>query len=133
MEETLLNHLFLVSLAQILGVTDLPRFQVLLVVYWILHQIKVREKILLKRVKIHARLFRIKKVELLEVKLDLIFSKWNFFFDENAIQELLLSNESLAGEIKCRVCIFCASEHSLKFLPEPVPNLAAYVLLLEAI
>jgi hypothetical protein len=68
-----------------LSISNLSSFQILKVVHWVLHEVKMWEEVFLETVEVYSWLLTIEKIKLLEVSLNLIYGKWNPIFNNNVV------------------------------------------------
>ena len=90
LKESALYNFFLLRWFQLLGISYLAGFEILLIVLWILHQVQMREERLLKSIKVDPRLLIIENIVLFDIGLDLLTVEGNPVLDNNAVQELFL-------------------------------------------
>lgn len=84
-QKTLFYNLLLVLRGEFLSISNLSSFQILKVVHWVLHEVKMWEEVFLETVEVYSWLLTIEKIKLLEVSLNLIYGKWNPIFNNNVV------------------------------------------------
>ena len=128
-KESALNDLFLLRWIQQLGISYLPSFEILLVIDGILNQVQVREKCLLKSIKVDSRLPVIENIVFFDIGLNLFTVERNPIFDNNAVQELFLCDVSLTCEVELIVSQLRVPVHGLELFSKPISDLPSDELL----